>query len=332
MASNTDKFDQRILKLVNQERAKQNLKPLTLSQKLDTAADGHSGRMASGDFFSHVDPGNGSRPSDRATKAGYQWSTVGENIAAGQTSPEAVMGAWMNSSGHRANILNSRYAHLGVGYAYLPNDGGRVRYRHYWTQVFGAGDRNPGTYTAQSAPTTTTTPDSSGVVQGTNEIQGTDGNDRLTGNAADQTIYGYAGDDILRGQEGQDLLIGGDGRDVLVGVDPTQQAGQGEIDTLSGGAGADSFKLGDRSKVYYNDGQNNTLGQEDCALIQDFSQAEGDIIQLHGSARDYFLGSAPQGLPEGTAIFKETPGQNELIAVVQNNSDMSLDSSSFRSV
>ena len=60
---------------------------------------------------------------------------VGENIAAGYASPEAVMSGWMNSSGHRANILNCNFTEIGVGYAYAANDPGTIQYRHYWTQV-----------------------------------------------------------------------------------------------------------------------------------------------------------------------------------------------------
>jgi Ca2+-binding RTX toxin-like protein len=342
---NADKFDQRILELVNQERAKRNLKPLSLSQKLDTAADGHSDRMANGDFFAHTDPKDGSSAGTRIERTGYQWNTWGENIAAGYSTPEAVVQAWMNSSGHRANILNPNFTHLGVGYAYLPNDTGSVNYSHYWTQVFGAGDPNPGTYVAQ-----TDSPTPPG------ELKGTNANDNLTGDSSAQTLYGYAGNDTLRGQDGndtifagagsdrvygdggndtlfggsgKDTLIGGDGKDILVGIAASQSTGKGEIDTLTGGLGADTFKLSDSSKVYYNDAQDNTLGQADYALIQDFSLTQGDVIQLEGSPNNYSLGSAPQGLPAGTAIFLKTLGQDELIAIVQNASNLSLNSAAF---
>lgn len=348
--SNTDKFDQRILELVNQERSKQNLRTLTLSQELDLAADRYSERMSAGDFFSHTDPTNGSNPGQRISQAGYNGTTWGENIAAGYTTAEAVFQGWMNSSGHRANILNSNFTHMGLGYAYQANDGGSVAYQHYWTQTFGAGDPNPGQYIAQSdsSPTTSTT--------STTEIKGTNGNDQLTGNGSAQIIYGYAGNDVIRGQGGddkiyggqgsdrifgddgndrlvgglgKDTLTGGNGRDVLVGVSSGSQAGKGEIDRLAGGASADTFVLGDNSSVYYNDGQNNTLGRGDYALIQDFSRAASDVIQLKGVASDYALRGTSQDLPGGTAIFLKTLGQDELIAVVQNVSNLSLNSSSF---
>lgn len=351
--SNADKFDQRILELVNQERSKQNLKSLTLSQELDLAADRYSERMIAGDFFSHTDPTNGSNPGQRISQAGYNGTTWGENIAAGYTTAEAVFQGWMNSSGHRANILNPNFTHMGLGYAYQANDGGRVAYKHYWTQTFGAGDPNPGQYVAQSnsSPTPSTS--------STTEVKGTSGNDQLTGNGSAQTIYGYAGNDVIRGQGGddkiygnqgsdrlfgddgndrlvggvgKDTLTGGNGKDVLVGVSLSSQAGKGEIDQLAGGTSADTFVLGDSSNVYYNDGSNNTLGSTDYALIQDFSRAEGDVIRLKGVASNYALGGSPQDLPGGTAIYLKTSGQDELIAVVQNTSNLSLNSSSFNYV
>lgn len=152
--SQTDQFDRQVLQLVNQERTKRNLKPLSLSEKLDTAADLHSKDMAMNDYFSHTGK-NGSSPGTRIEKAGYtKWTTWGENIAAGQTTPESVVRAWMNSPGHRANILNPRFTHMGLGYTFLANDTGRVNYRHYWTQTFAAGDPNPGQYSSQNALST----------------------------------------------------------------------------------------------------------------------------------------------------------------------------------
>ena len=68
------------------------------------------------------------------TKAGYTWSAAGENIAAGQTTPSAVVTSWMNSSGHCNNIMSPSFKHLGVGYYY----GSASTYKHYWTQDFGS--------------------------------------------------------------------------------------------------------------------------------------------------------------------------------------------------
>ncbi len=89
-------------------------------------------------FFNHVNP-DGQGPADRITAAGYTWAACAENIAAGQTSAEAVMAAWMNSTAHRENILRGYddpdgiyYCELGVGYVYVAGSS----YGHYFTQKF----------------------------------------------------------------------------------------------------------------------------------------------------------------------------------------------------
>lgn len=125
-----------VLELTNAERAKAGLSPLKLNSQLVDAAQDHSSDMAYDDFFNHTGV-DGSNPSDRVQDTGYQYSTVGENIAAGQRTAAEVVEAWMNSPGHRANILNARYTEIGIGYEFLENDTGSVRYKHYWTQVFG---------------------------------------------------------------------------------------------------------------------------------------------------------------------------------------------------
>ncbi|MEM9134948.1 MAG: CAP domain-containing protein [Actinomycetota bacterium] len=120
---------QDILNLVNAERSKAGCSAVSLNGTLNNAADGHAHDMANNDYFSHTGL-NGSSPGDRITAAGYSWRTYGENIAAGQRDAQQVMTAWMNSSGHRANILNCSFAELGVGYALRGNT-------PYWVQKFG---------------------------------------------------------------------------------------------------------------------------------------------------------------------------------------------------
>jgi uncharacterized protein YkwD len=92
--------------------------------------------MAQNDFFSHTGS-DGSSFTDRLIRAGYTFSAAAENIAAGTTTPERTVDGWMNSEGHRRNILNCELREIGVGYAYLENDTGSVNYHHYWTQDFG---------------------------------------------------------------------------------------------------------------------------------------------------------------------------------------------------
>ncbi|WP_369166855.1 sigma-70 family RNA polymerase sigma factor [Streptomyces sp. R28] len=119
-----------VVALVNKERANAGCGPLDEDPQLNQAALGHSEDMDARDFFDHTNP-DGADPGQRITAAGYTWSTYGENIAQGQQTPEAVMDAWMNSPGHRANILNCSFKDIGVGI----HDGAGGP---WWTQDFGA--------------------------------------------------------------------------------------------------------------------------------------------------------------------------------------------------
>ncbi|MFD8523595.1 CAP domain-containing protein [Streptomyces capillispiralis] len=120
-----------VLDLTNRERARAGLPPLSRDPLLTAAAQAHSADMVARDFYSHTAP-DGSRPWDRAAAAGSARRTIGENIACGQRSAAEVVRGWMNSPGHRANILKPDFTHLGVGFA----GGGRAG--TYWTQLFGA--------------------------------------------------------------------------------------------------------------------------------------------------------------------------------------------------
>lgn len=136
-ASEDHDFLERVVELTNQERAQQSrCAALTINTTLTRVAQTHSEDMALNDYFSHSSL-DGSSPFDRMTRAGYQFSYAAENIAAGYTTPEQVVEGWMNSEGHRKNILNCNLEEIGVGHYYLENDTGNVNYRHYWTQVFG---------------------------------------------------------------------------------------------------------------------------------------------------------------------------------------------------
>ncbi|CAM2006939.1 CAP domain-containing protein [Acanthopleuribacter pedis] len=146
-------FEEQVVALVNIERLNNGgLPPLKQNSLLDQSSETHSENMAVRDFFAHCDLDTRSSMGDRMTAAGYAWNSAGENIAAGQTTPEAVMTAWMNSSGHRANILRTSFQEIGVGYFFQSADQNNVRFddtgdcnanrtggpfRHYWTQNFG---------------------------------------------------------------------------------------------------------------------------------------------------------------------------------------------------
>lgn len=122
-------FEDQVLALVNAVRADNDLAPLAWHAPVAEVARAHSEDMAVRDFFDHVNP-DGLDPGDRIAAAGIHNSGWGENIAAGYFSPESVMDAWMNSPGHRANILSPNWTHLGVGI----HEGGT--YGVYWTQDF----------------------------------------------------------------------------------------------------------------------------------------------------------------------------------------------------
>ena len=129
-------FSEQVVVLVNQQRVANGCGEVSTDERLRQAAQNHSQDMALNDYFSHTSL-DGSTPWDRIIAQGYSFSEAGENIAAGYSSPESVVNAWMNSQGHRENILNCNFLHIGIGYYYLENDTGNVNYYHYWTQVFG---------------------------------------------------------------------------------------------------------------------------------------------------------------------------------------------------
>jgi len=128
-ASGVPATEDRVTVLVNRERARAGCGAVRTNAQLRRAARGHSLDMAEHDYFSHTSL-DGRSPWDRARAAGYE-QAIGENIAKGQPSPESVMDAWMNSPGHRNNILNCDAKAIGVGLAY---DGGTP----VWTQLFGS--------------------------------------------------------------------------------------------------------------------------------------------------------------------------------------------------
>ncbi|WP_100372851.1 SafA/ExsA family spore coat assembly protein [Bacillus sp. FJAT-45037] len=128
-ASSYLSMEEEVVSLVNTERAKHGLQPLQSNWELSRVARYKSEDMRDKNYFSHTSPTYGS-PHQMIRNFGISYRASGENIAAGQTSAQAVFNAWMNSKGHRENILSSNYTQIGVGYA----KGGS--YGHYWTQMF----------------------------------------------------------------------------------------------------------------------------------------------------------------------------------------------------
>ncbi|MGH3715285.1 MAG: CAP domain-containing protein, partial [Micromonosporaceae bacterium] len=126
---NSDVEDE-VVRLANRERADAGCRPLASEGRLHQAALAHARDMARRNFFDHTNP-DGEDAGDRIDRTGYAWRGWGENIAAGQQSAEDVMRSWMNSQGHRDNILNCGYAEIGV--AMVTDDDGRSP---LWVQVF----------------------------------------------------------------------------------------------------------------------------------------------------------------------------------------------------
>lgn len=124
--------DAALLQLTNTERARAGISALCLDARLGLAARRHAEDMARNNYFSHTGH-NGSSASERVGMTGYAYSWTGENISAGRADAAATVQSWMNSRGHRQNILRAEYTQVGFGYAYDPTS----TYRHYWVQVFG---------------------------------------------------------------------------------------------------------------------------------------------------------------------------------------------------
>ena len=124
----TQNYAQAVLDLVNKERVKRGVNPLVLSEDICQKADIRAKELTV--LFSHTRPDGRDCFSIFGSKQGKIYG--GENIAAGSSTPEAVVNQWMSSPGHRENILNGKYRYLGVGYAY----DGSSEYAHYWVQLF----------------------------------------------------------------------------------------------------------------------------------------------------------------------------------------------------
>lgn len=124
--SKVTEFEQEVIRLVNEIRAEKGLKALSYDWELSRVARNKSQDMKDNNYFSHTSPVYGS-PFQMIRNFGISFRSAGENIAKGYATPQAVVNGWMNSSGHRANILNAGYTHIGVGYV----SGG-----NYWTQMF----------------------------------------------------------------------------------------------------------------------------------------------------------------------------------------------------
>jgi uncharacterized protein YkwD len=124
---------QKLLGQINRERGKRGLAPLTADQKLTAAAQRHAEEQAR---FNHLDHKsiNGDSVSDRVSKAGFNWSFVAENLAAGRETTEATIQDWIKSPGHNKNLFTKQASHFGAAYIYVPRKTAQDL-GHFWVLV-----------------------------------------------------------------------------------------------------------------------------------------------------------------------------------------------------
>lgn len=147
-SSTTESYALKVFELVNRERAANGLSALKMSDTLCNAANVRAQEIQT--VFSHTRP-NGTTCFTAITEAGAKYSYAAENIAYGQRTPEEVMNGWMNSSGHRANILSKNAEYIGIGVKYKNGT-------YYWTQFFAKGSNMGGSTVTTAAPAQTTKP------------------------------------------------------------------------------------------------------------------------------------------------------------------------------
>lgn len=133
-AAELDRFEAEVLRLTNQYRLDHGRSALRADPALTEAAENWSRQMGRGDFFRHSDTAK------QIERFGYDADGWGENIAAGYRSAKEVVQGWIDSPGHRKNLLRADFEDIGIGYWRQPNDGGDAPYTHYWTQIFGVPD------------------------------------------------------------------------------------------------------------------------------------------------------------------------------------------------
>ncbi len=140
-AALADSMEKAALAGINAQRAAAGCGPLRPNAALQTAAKGHASAMATQDFFSHTGA-DGSNMQTRIEAAGYAWGALAENIAAGQKTAADVVQSWMDSAGHRANILNCALTETGLAVVFQKDDqpikGNSYPMYYYWVQTFGS--------------------------------------------------------------------------------------------------------------------------------------------------------------------------------------------------
>jgi len=217
-ASNGGYNNEYMVCLVNKARAQNGAPALGINQDLTSAAQQHSTDMARSNNMDHTGS-DGSSPGDRCQKAGFNWSAVAENIAFGQDSMDSVMQSWLNSPGHRENIMNPEYTMMGSAVAYSGST-------PYYTQDFGCNGQ-PATNIPSCNGNYQSMSSGGGSSQGGGSMGGGGGgsyggNDSSSGNDSGSSYGGSSG--------GDDSSSGGDNsqqQDMSSGGDQSQSQGHG---------------------------------------------------------------------------------------------------------
>ncbi len=293
-----DSFERQMLTLINQERTSRGIDPLQLELRLNDAAEDYSELMLNRDFFSHTGP-SGTSPGDRMEDAGFVFSgnwTWGENIAwqsergAASISDDVanLHQSLMNSSGHRANILNPDFELIGIGIErgdYNGWDAVMVTQKFATTsasvQIDGGGGHENTPTPAPNNLVLNGNNNSNTLIgaEGNDTLNGRDGADRLIGNSGNDAItagkgfdqaWGGRGNDRFWGNFGNDTAYGGNGSDKLYGGSGNDRLwGNSGNDTLDGGKGND--------KLRGNSGNDSLKG------------GKGNDTLIGGNGNDYFI-------------------------------------------
>lgn len=320
---------QEVFQLTNIERQRHGLTGLTFDPLLSQVAHGHSIDMANNDFFSHAGS-DGSSVDERVEATGYVYESLTENIAAGYASPITLVQGWMNSLGHRANILNPDLQNVGIGFFFLANDTGFTDYRYYWTQVFGVQvsgaeppmptapgvDTKPQPVDEPRAPQPQQVPPQEDLVEppeptppaatvspeptATEPTASRDSHGTAwIGESTEDFIRAGAGDDLLVGGLGNDQLFGEAGDDTLRGDLNDRSAGgnEGGDDLLSGGDGQDRLGGKGGNDTLLGDRGNDRLWGDD-----------GDDLLQGGFGNDTLTGDDNSG-GQGRDGFVLAPGE-----------------------
>ena len=274
-----------VLKLTNDERENQSLSPLTMSDGLTAGASVRAQEIT--ELFSHTRPDGTSC----FTVLEKSYSSNAENIAEGQNSPASVVSAWMNSTGHRTNILNSDYQKLGVGYYYEDT----LDYEHYWVQLFGSNLISPETVSTSNLLTTPVEVNNVSKV-----IQLADGGATYSNTVEGATILGGTGNDEIENVAANVLIDGGAGNNYVANHAVTtwnlatqryETVSSPDNVTINGGAGDDSiFNQGENVSMNSGDG-NDYIRNESIIIFNDVTQqfetvSSVDNATIEGGAGD----------------------------------------------